>query len=37
MTSRAGDWPGTAAHSVGALPPDEAARLLARITGLPPA
>ena len=36
ITSRAGDWPGTAAHSVGALPPDEAARLLARITGLPP-
>ena len=35
ITSRAGDWPGTAAHTVGALPPDEAAALLARITGLP--
>ena len=35
ITSRAGDWPGTAAHTVGTLPPDEAAGLLARITGLP--
>ncbi len=35
ITSRAGDWPGTAAHTVGALPPDQAAALLARITGLP--
>jgi hypothetical protein len=35
ITSRAGDWPGTTAHTVGALPPDEAAGLLARITGLP--
>ena len=35
ITSRAGDWPGTTAHTVGALPPDEAAALLARITGLP--
>ena len=35
ITSRAGDWPGTAAHTIGALPPDEAAALLARITGLP--
>ena len=35
ITSRTSDWPGTTAHPVGALPPDEAAALLARITGLP--
>lgn len=35
ITSRASDWPGTATHKVGILPPDEAAGLLARITGLP--
>jgi hypothetical protein len=35
ITSRAGDWPGTATHVVGVLLPDEAAGLLARITGLP--
>ena len=35
ITSRAGDWPGTTALTVGALPPDQAAGLLARITGLP--
>jgi hypothetical protein len=36
ITSRASDWPGTATHPVGTLPPDEAAGLLSRITGLPP-
>ena len=35
ITSRAGDWPGTPTRAVGALPPDEAAGLLTRITGLP--
>jgi Trypsin-like peptidase domain len=34
ITSRAGDWPGTTARTIGALPADEAAALLARITGL---
>jgi hypothetical protein len=35
ITSRTTDWPGTAAHAVGTLPPDQATALLARITGLP--
>jgi hypothetical protein len=35
ITSRAADWPGTATHAIGTLPPGEAAGLLERITGLP--
>lgn len=35
ITSRAADWPGTATHAIGTLPPNEAAALLERITGLP--
>jgi len=35
ITSRTSDWPGTAVHAIGVLPPDEAAGLLERITGQP--
>ena len=35
ITSRAEDWPGTTTHTLGTLPLDEAADLLARITDLP--
>ena len=35
ITSRAEDWPGTITHTLGTLPLDEAADLLAHITKLP--